>query len=132
LSDQDLRATNEAKDVAIDLLSRAKLRPNFGNGGEVENMLSLAKTRCQKRLALVPASERANIVFIPDDFDPNYNRDKSASDNLEKLFEGVVGCEDVVQKLGNYQKVARNLKARGMDMRSQIPTSFIFKGPPGE
>jgi AAA lid domain len=39
LKDQDLGATNLAKQVAGDLLDRAKNRPNFGNAGEVENML---------------------------------------------------------------------------------------------
>ena len=32
---QDLDATSEAKSVAIDVLSRARNRPNFGNAGEV-------------------------------------------------------------------------------------------------
>jgi len=37
-----------------------------------------------------------------------------------------------VTKLGDYQKIARAMKATGVDMRKQIPTSFIFKGPPGQ
>ena len=32
---QDLDATPEAKSVAIEVLSRARIRPNFGNAGEV-------------------------------------------------------------------------------------------------
>jgi hypothetical protein len=38
LKDQDLSATDQAKQVALGVLSRKKHRPNFGNGGEVENI----------------------------------------------------------------------------------------------
>jgi AAA lid domain len=131
LKDQDLGATDPAKQVAGDLLDRAKNRPNFGNAGEVENMLGLAKTRYQKRLASVPPDQRSEVIFEPQDFDPDWERDRNAPANLAKLFEDLVGCDDIVRKLGDYQKIARTMKASGVDMRKQIPTSFIFKGPPG-
>ncbi|KAG2151638.1 P-loop containing nucleoside triphosphate hydrolase protein [Suillus bovinus] len=131
LKDQDLEATDSAKQVASDLLNRAKNRPNFGNAGEVENMLGLAKSRYQKRQASIPPDQRSDVIFEPQDFDPDWDRDRNAAANLTKLFEDLVGCDDIVTKLGNYQKIARAMKATGVDMRKQIPTSFIFKGPPG-
>ncbi|KAJ8579428.1 hypothetical protein M405DRAFT_848236, partial [Rhizopogon salebrosus TDB-379] len=39
LKGEDLVATDMTKQVASDLLNRAKDRPNFGNAGEVENIL---------------------------------------------------------------------------------------------
>ena len=133
LKKQDLEATDAAKVVAIQVLSRARNRPNFGNGGEVENLLNQAKGRYQTRQASLPSSQRAlDVVFEPQDFDPNFDRDAHASDNLEKLFEDVVGCEDIIRKLGDYQQIARTMKARDLDMRESIPTNFIFKGPPGK
>ena len=36
MKQQDLEATERAKVVAIEVLSRARNRPNFGNAGEVE------------------------------------------------------------------------------------------------
>ncbi|KAH7929198.1 P-loop containing nucleoside triphosphate hydrolase protein [Leucogyrophana mollusca] len=132
LKDQDLNATDAAKDVASNLLARARNRPNFGNAGEVENMLSQAKVRYQTRQASVPAHKRFDVVFEPPDFDPDFDRDLNASANLTKLFEDIVGCEEIISKLGDYQKIARGMKAQGMDMRQGgIPTNFIFKGPPG-
>ncbi|KAH7925247.1 P-loop containing nucleoside triphosphate hydrolase protein [Leucogyrophana mollusca] len=132
LKDQDLNATDAAKDVASNLLGRARNRPNFGNAGEVENMLGLAKARYQTRQASVPAHKRSDVVFEPRDFDPDFDRDLNASANLAKLFDDIVGCEDIISKLGDYQKTARGMKAQGMDMRQGgIPTNFIFKGPPG-
>lgn len=132
LKDQDLSATDDAKNVARELLSRMKNRPNFGNAGEVENMLGLAKARYQKRMMSIPPAQRAQVTFEPQDIDPDYKRGENASANLAKLFEDVVGCDDVIKKLGEYQKIAKAMKAQGLDMRTQIPSNFVFKGPPGK
>jgi len=132
LKDQDLSATDDAKNVARELLSRMKNRPNFGNAGEVENILGLAKARYQKRMMSIPPAQRAQVTFEPQDLDPDYKRGENASANLAKLFEDVVGCDDVIKKLGEYQKIAKAMKAQGLDMRTQIPSNFIFKGPPGK
>ena len=132
LKSQDLQATDEAKSVAIDVLSRGRNRPNFGNAGEIENQLGLAKDRHQRRQSAKDTSKRSpHIVFEPIDFDPDYNREAQASANMDTLFEGVVGCEDVILKLKGYQQVARGMKAQGRDPRGMIPTNFLFKGPPG-
>ena len=129
LKSQDLEATDDAKAVAIEVLSRGRSRPNFGNAGEVENQLGLAKGRHQIRQSTKKPSE--DIVFEPQDFDPDYDRGAHASTNLAKLFEDVVGCEDIVAKLSGYQQIAQGMKAKGLDARGEIPTNFLFKGPPG-
>jgi hypothetical protein len=125
LNDQDLTATDEAKRVAIDVLSRARNRPNFGNIGEVENRLSQAKMNAQRRNA------GPDAPLQPEDFDPDFRRGENAAMNLSKLFEGIVGCDAVIAKLDSYQKMAAACKARDMDPREMVPTNFIFKGPPG-
>lgn len=136
LKQQHLDASASAKAVAIDLLSRARNRPNFGNGGEVENMLGKAKGNYQARQARLPVAQRPyDVVFEPVDFDPDFSRADNSETNLKKLFEDVVGCEKVVAKLQEYQNIARVMKARGKearDARELIPTNFIFKGPPGK
>ncbi|TFY66383.1 hypothetical protein EVG20_g4700 [Dentipellis fragilis] len=132
LKQQDLQATDAAKTVAIEVLSRARNRPNFGNGGEVENLLGQAKGRYQSRHARLPAKDRPfDIVFEPEDFDPEFDRAAYSSDNLKKLFEDVIGCEEIVERLEEYQNTARVMKAQGRDAREVIPTNFVFKGPPG-
>ncbi|KAG8797185.1 hypothetical protein FRC17_007819, partial [Serendipita sp. 399] len=125
LKSQDMSATDLAKKVAIDVLSRARNRPNFGNIGEVENLLSSAKIRFQKRNAAPDAP------FGPEDFDPDYRRSENVESNIEKLFEDVVGCEDIIEQLRKYQRIAENCKSRDIDPRDMVPTNFIFKGPPG-
>ncbi|CAL1701681.1 unnamed protein product [Somion occarium] len=132
LKDGDLSATESAKRVAIEVLSRLRNRPNFGNIGEVENILGQAKVRYQQRQATLPVSERrADAPFEPQDFDPQYDRHEHATANLAELFEDTVGCDEIISKLAQYQQMAKRLKKQGKDPRDIIPTNFVFKGPPG-
>ncbi|KAJ7756425.1 P-loop containing nucleoside triphosphate hydrolase protein [Mycena maculata] len=132
LKQQQLDATDAAKVVAIEILSRARIRPNFGNAGEVENVLGLAKKRYQTRQnSLAPRDRSFDVVFEPQDFDPEFDRSSHASTNLAKLFEDVVGCDDIIKKLGEYQTLAATAKLRGKEVRHLIPTNWVFKGPPG-
>ena len=129
---QDLSATDAAKDVAIEVLSRSRNRPNFGNAGELENLLCIAKNNHQKRMAHLPSGARsAEISFEPQDFDPDYQRSANATSNLKELFQDVVGCEKIVEELEGYQSIAHAFKQQGRDSRDLIPTNFVFKGPPG-
>ena len=129
LKKQDLSATDPAKNVAMELLGRERRRPNFGNGGAVENLLGQTKTRYMARMR--GSRPPAVIVFEPQDFDPDFDRHLHADQNLDKLFEDTVGCEDIINKLRDYQKVYRVTKARGEETNDIIPTNFVFKGPPG-
>jgi hypothetical protein len=132
LSEQQLSATEAAKAVAGEVLARARMRPNFGNAGEVENMISQAKVRFQIRISKMPASQRPeDVLFEPVDFDPDFARGASAALNCRKLFEDVVGCEEIIAKLEGYQQIAANAKAAGIELHELIPTNFLFKGPPG-
>ncbi|KAG5728814.1 NFX1-type zinc finger-containing protein 1 [Termitomyces sp. T112] len=130
LNAQDLSATDAAKEVAIEILGRLRNRPNFGNGGEVENLITKAKQNYQGRASKTKGGF-SDIVFESQDFDHDYDRAKRAISNLSKLFEDVVGCERIVERLEDYQRLAAKLKSRNIDDRSQIPTNFVFKGPPG-
>ncbi|KAM3068967.1 hypothetical protein ACMFMG_004144 [Clarireedia jacksonii] len=127
-----LEATEEAIKVAMDVLQKASTRLNFGNGGEVENLISAARSNYQARMSSIPISDRpGKWIFQPEDFDPEFDRGKSAHANLRKLFSDVIGCQNIVKQLGQYQNVYKAMKSRGIDPRPYIPTNFVFKGPPG-
>jgi hypothetical protein len=133
LKQQELEANDDARDVALEILGRARRRPNFGNGGEVENVLGQAKARFQVRQSAKPVSERAvDIVFEPVDFDPDFARGQNAAVNCRKLFQDVVGCEEIIAKLEGYQNTVAGMKAAGLNPHEEIPTNFVFKGPPGK
>ncbi len=132
LSSQGLGATSKAVSVAIDVLARARNGLNFGNGGDVENLISKAKANYQARQSNLPVDKRStDFTFDPEDFDPDYLRASSAATNLGDLFQGVIGSEEIVRKLQGFLKVASGMRAQGLDPRGQIPMNFIFKGPPG-
>ncbi|KAF5346141.1 hypothetical protein D9758_009985 [Tetrapyrgos nigripes] len=127
---QSSSATPEARQVALDTLERAKLRPNFGNGGDVENLLGKAKANFMKRMAAT-GDEAVDTVYEPVDFDPDYDRVLKAGTNLDELFKDVVGCQNIVNQLRSYQNIARFGKEKNRDIRELVPTNFLFKGPPG-
>ncbi|KAL8855223.1 MAG: hypothetical protein Q9221_000129 [Calogaya cf. arnoldii] len=129
---QDVGASDDAMTVAMEVLNRSKIRPHFGNAGEVENLLGSAKDRFQKRQNAKPLAERSiDFIFEQQDFDPEFDRVKHANDKLKVLFEDTVGCEDIIAKLAGYQQIVQGMKARDIDPRGQIPMNFLFKGPPG-
>ncbi|KAI2624345.1 P-loop containing nucleoside triphosphate hydrolase protein [Hypoxylon sp. NC1633] len=130
LKQQGFRATESAKNVVLEVLQRARNRPNFGNAGEVDIVLDQAKERQQKRLSEHPGTRNLDLL-LPEDIDPEFDRGEHAATNIHMLFRDVVGCEDIVEQLEGYQQVAQNMRSMDMDPRSQIPFGFVFRGPPG-
>ncbi|EKD17579.1 NFX1-type zinc finger-containing protein 1 [Drepanopeziza brunnea f. sp. 'multigermtubi' MB_m1] len=132
LKDRDLGATEEAVSVAVGVLARARNGLHFGNGGDVENLISKAKSNYQARQSKLPSADRSTrFHFEPQDFDPDYNRAAGAENNLQELFKDVIGCDEIIAKLDGFLQVAKGMRAQNLDPRGQIPMNFLFKGPPG-
>ncbi|KAK5072925.1 hypothetical protein LTR64_000665 [Lithohypha guttulata] len=128
LKKQDLSATEEAKQSK----QPSKRRPNFGNAGEVENLLSRAKDSFARRQQFLDANKRSDdVIFEQQDFDPNFDRGDGAITNIKELFGDVVGSEDVVSKLDGYATSYTKALELGMEPQDLIPFNFVFKGPPG-
>lgn len=133
LKKQGLEATEDAKKVAIEVLARERSRPNFGNAGAVENLISTAKDNEQRRrLSSNDSTVCVGIEFLPQDFDEKHDRASKAGNTCRELFADIVGCEDLITSLEKYRLIATNMKARGLDPQGQVPFNFIFKGPPGK
>ncbi|KAL1740854.1 P-loop containing nucleoside triphosphate hydrolase protein [Schizophyllum fasciatum] len=129
---QEVDATDAAKKVAQEVLDRSRNRPNFGNGGDVENLIGKAKQNYQARYKNVPIARRpTDIVFEQVDFDKEFDRAARASENLNKMFKGIIGCDHIVEKLRDCQNIVQVRKAQGKDPKEVIPMNFVFKGPPG-
>ncbi|KAE8150617.1 P-loop containing nucleoside triphosphate hydrolase protein [Aspergillus avenaceus] len=125
-----ITATDTAKQVAAAVLTRARDRPNFGNGGDVENLLRKAKSAFHVRTNILNSGE-ANICLEPEDFDQDYNRDARAGQACENLFSKLVGMDKVKIQLRSYSKIASGMRLRGIDPRAHLPFTFVFRGPPG-
>ena len=101
LEQQGFNITDQARRVAQEVLDRARNRPHFGNAGEVDILLDKAKARHQARLSL-GKTENFDVLEAYD-FDEDFDRSTRASTNCQKLFQDVVGCEDLIAQLEGYQ-----------------------------
>ncbi|KAL4906198.1 hypothetical protein BDW74DRAFT_167359 [Aspergillus multicolor] len=106
----DLLATDEARRVACEILTRARGRPNFGNGGDVGTLPTHAKYSYLARVQHLV--NPATICLLPQDLDTDYS---------QKL-EG---------PLHSYKQIATGMRLANLDYKPHIPFAFIFKGPPG-
>lgn len=129
LKQQGYHATDQAKRVAMDILSRARNRPNFGNAGEIDITLDAAKARHQSRFSHKETTSASTLEAL--DFDENFDRAERSETNVSMLFEGTVGQEDVIAKLQGYQETVKTMKSLDLDPKEDIPFNFLFRGPPG-
>ncbi|KAL5401415.1 hypothetical protein PMIN03_011529 [Paraphaeosphaeria minitans] len=129
LRDIGFDATDQAKKVAMEVIQRARNRPNFGNAGEVDIILDRAKALHQKHVTSTKVKQFGMFEAI--DFDPYFDRGERAATEVSALFQDVVGCESLIKQFQVYQTTAANMKALGMDAREKLPFNFLFKGPPG-
>ncbi|GAB1200978.1 hypothetical protein APSETT444_010362 [Aspergillus pseudonomiae] len=131
LKNQGLLVTDEARKVAMQMLEKASERPNFGNGGDVENLLSHATEAYGKR-AITPMLESPiDVVLEPEDFDLRHRRHLQAAAKCESRFQDLVGVEEIIVQMQEYQKAVASMRRRGVNPRPYIPFTFVFRGPPG-
>lgn len=126
---QGYHVTDQAAKVAMEMLKRARNRPNFGNAGEIDIILNATKARHQARYSRGQA--RSATLLEARDFDEDFDRAERAETNVRSLFEGTVGSERVVALLEGYQETVRALRAMDIDPKPSIPFNFLFRGPPG-
>ncbi|KAJ6261683.1 hypothetical protein Dda_2481 [Drechslerella dactyloides] len=124
----ELKASSEAREVAIQKISQKRQKPNFGNAGEVENLLNVAKERMLKRQL---ESDDPVTELLTTDFDPDHDRGNPANTDLRELFKDLIGVDDVYQRFEDYQTTSIIMRRRGLDPKDHTPMLFIFKGPPG-
>ncbi|RFN47708.1 hypothetical protein FIE12Z_8045 [Fusarium flagelliforme] len=134
LKKEKLTTTEKAREVAMEVLKRASVRPNFGNGGEVDNLLSKAILARSSRIAKEknPDIEDLDAVPLePQDFDADYDRLSHAVKNTRALFNEFVGFEEIISKFESYQYMVQGMRMRNVDPRPYVPFTYVFKGPPG-
>ncbi|EPS35147.1 hypothetical protein H072_11585 [Dactylellina haptotyla CBS 200.50] len=124
----EIDASQEARDAAIAKISQKRQKPNFGNAGEVENLLNVAKERMLKRQ--IDGEDMASELLATD-FDRDHDRGNCANTDLQDLFKDLIGVNDVMQRFEDYQTTTMIMRGRGIDPQQHIPMLFIFKGPPG-
>ncbi|KAI1743914.1 P-loop containing nucleoside triphosphate hydrolase protein [Xylaria scruposa] len=126
-----LLATKEAEDIAMEILERQRHKLNFGNAGEVDIILDEAQRRYLERLRDDSPHFDQPIYLQPADIDPEYQRLANAAIDVEKLFKGVVGCDEVKKEVRKWPKQIAKAKEKNLPNHKVFDMSFAFTGPPG-
>ncbi|KAI9685247.1 MAG: hypothetical protein M1822_004620 [Bathelium mastoideum] len=131
---QHLSTTEQGRTAALEALKLAKQRPNFGNGGEVDNVLARAITNFRNRFQELPADMRsADVPLTEFDFDPEHSRSLHAEDEVDRQFKDFIGLDAQIDIFRSFARQVKNIRKWkwNADPKLAIPFSFIFKGPPG-
>jgi len=115
----------EALMAAVDKLAvQRDTKPPFGNGGAVANLLSEALQRKAGRGA------GTHPELIASDFAPP--DEEAANDTNEAvLFKGLIGCDEIIEKLKEYKQTFVRAKEKGQDPLKKLSLNFRFVGAPG-
>eukprot|EP00798_Chlamydomonas_sp_ICE-L_P024107 gene24107-9682_t len=108
----------------IKALEGERRKPNFGNAGAVNNLLSLVAQRMENRLKDLTPAERANELPIATDF---YVPKIPATD----LFDDLIGCKEVLEQMKDMQATILGCQRKGKDPLASMELNFCFVGAPG-
>ncbi|KAJ8614533.1 hypothetical protein CTAYLR_000826 [Chrysophaeum taylorii] len=118
-----------AKTAVRKKLAKERMRPNFGNAGTVDNMLSSAIAKSEERLSALPPDQRATETeLVESDF---YVEPPHYADPEKYVFEGLIGCDVIREKLREYRAVVSAAREQGRDPLDDLPLNFCFVGSPG-
>ncbi|KAJ2990291.1 hypothetical protein NUW58_g3021 [Xylaria curta] len=131
LKTSDLDATEEAEKMAMEILERQRHKLHFGNAGEVDIIVGAAMRRYVARIADDPSKFGQPICLEAADVDPDYQRLAEAANDVEQLFKGIVGCDEVKETIRKWPKLVTNAKKKGLNICDILPMNFAFTGPPG-
>jgi SpoVK/Ycf46/Vps4 family AAA+-type ATPase len=107
---------------AVRKLARSRAKPNFGNGGAVDSLLSIAKETMQKRDGTSNELTKDDFAIEDDGFDEA---------ELDILFEDMIGMDNVINKLEDLKRVVKFAKARGENPSDSVSFNYLFLGNPG-
>ncbi|PLB51411.1 P-loop containing nucleoside triphosphate hydrolase protein, partial [Aspergillus steynii IBT 23096] len=129
LQQAQLRYSPDAKTAAIGVLRHAMVSPRFGNAAFVEQIVEKAHLSFEQRRLSDPTVESESLA--PEDFSKDWDRVVDAEDECRRLFQGVVGCDSIVNQILQDTRIAKKAALRGLNARDLIPFNYIFRGPPG-
>ncbi|KAI5926524.1 P-loop containing nucleoside triphosphate hydrolase protein [Camillea tinctor] len=126
-----LNVSPGVEDKVMEILERQRHKLNFGNAGEVEIMLDTAQKRYRQRIQADPSMFGLNVNLELSDIDPDFERLGKATHDVEELFKGVIGCDEVKKVISSWPRRANIAKKHGLDICGRIPLTMCFTGPPG-
>lgn len=121
---------SEAQRVITEYISRLRCKVNFGNAGEVQNAMDIAKQRYSNRiqrmnkLTNIEPDELVAIDFLPD---------RSHMETSEELMKQLMGLDQLRKEIETIRALVRQMRREGRDPIPIIAgrMNFLFVGPPG-
>ena len=116
---------SDAKSAVRKRLAKQRLRPNFGNAGAAEALVAEAVQRRERRLESLDASQRSmerDLVLEDLYVEPAHVKDPSL------VFDGLIGCQEIKQKLTEYSAVVDAARIAGRDPMEDLGMTFCFQG----
>eukprot|EP00873_Tetraselmis_striata_P010686 jgi/Tetstr1/430950/TSEL_020706.t1 len=110
---------------AVASLAKARAKPNFGNAGAVENLLSTAKLRMLSR----PGSDGKTLAA--EDFSLGASASSADAATLAAMFSDLVGCDGVKTKLQELRDTVLFMQGRGEPLGGAVSFGWVFTGGPG-
>ena len=112
---------NVAK-LAVRSLAKARAKPNFGNAGAIDILLSSAKERLQKRNGTSHQLSKEDFALENTEVDEIV---------LDSLFADMIGMDSVINKIDELKQVVKFAKARGENPTESVSFNYLFLGNPG-
>ncbi|PWY80477.1 hypothetical protein BO70DRAFT_371406 [Aspergillus heteromorphus CBS 117.55] len=132
LDEQELDATPEAFQAAMDTLDNARMRRDFDNARALDHLLAAAIYHFERRSRTtgVPSAPPVERLLEGRDFNPELVGGTTALVFREELRHSIVP-DDIISILKRYHNEMKAAWMQGLDPGQRMPSAFIFKGAPG-
>lgn len=133
IQSKGLTADFDAQHSARDSLARMRMKPNFGNGGSVETLISSSILRMEQRKKPMSLVDRAKDIAIKGiDFNPQWNGGKCLGNiDVKDLMKDMIGADHLIEQFESYQHSVNFAEKQGKSLYENLPMCFRFVGPPG-
>ncbi|PYI03183.1 hypothetical protein BO78DRAFT_323557 [Aspergillus sclerotiicarbonarius CBS 121057] len=130
LDEQDLDATPEAFQAAMDTLDNARMRKDFDNARAVDHLLAAAVYHFERRSRTGANAQPVERLLEGRDFNPELVGGTTALVFREELRHSIVP-DDIISILKRYHNEMKAAWMQGLDPGARMPGTFVFKGGPG-
>ncbi|GIJ91072.1 hypothetical protein Asppvi_010037 [Aspergillus pseudoviridinutans] len=131
LHDEEVHATSEALDDAVELLEVARMRKDFNNGRAIAHLLGSAHSAYERsRSQGHVAQSQLDRVLVPENFKGDRLGCRSKLDFREELKYTLVS-EDLITLLERYRHDLKAAWLLNADPSRRVPLAMIFKGATG-
>ena len=118
---KEVKLTIDVAKRAVRMLAKTRAKPNFGNAGSVNNLLS-------KAILSMQAREKA-VELIPADF--GCSGDGPDTNMLDSLFDDLIGCTEIKDIMADLRATVEFSIAQGSSPSDNVGFNYLFLGNPG-